>query len=138
MQLIIPLLFVFMSMPAAPASVRASDDHMAPLNQEFEIKLGDTVWIQDELLRIDFQGVAEDSRCPEGVACVWAGNAKVVLRVMKARKRPAAMMLNTMLNPKQGSYRGYEVRLVKLEPPRKKGVRLRKREYLATLIVTRR
>ena len=48
-----------------------------------------------------------------------------------------AMMLNTMLNPKQSSYRGYEVRLVKLEPHPKKGVRLRRREYVATLVVTR-
>jgi hypothetical protein len=109
----------------------------APLNQEFGIMLGDTVWIQDELLRIDFQRVVEDSRCPEGVTCVWAGNAKVALRVMKARRSSQTMMLNTMLNPKQGSYRGYEVRLVKLEPPRKKGVRLRRREYVATLVVTR-
>jgi hypothetical protein len=137
MHLIIPFLFVFMAMPA-PASVGASDDHMAPLNQEFGIMLGDTVWIQGELLRIDFQRVAEDSRCPEGVNCVWAGNAKVALRVMKARRRSQTMMLNTMLNPKQGSYRGYEVRLVKLEPHPKKGVRLRRREYVATLIVTRR
>ena len=136
MQLIIPFLFVFMAMPA-PAGRSISDDHMAPLGQEFGIMLGDTVWIQDELLRIDFQRVAEDSRCPEGVACVWAGNAKVALRVMKARRRALPMMLNTMLNPKQSSYRDYEVKLVKLEPHPKKGVRIRKRDYVATLVVTR-
>lgn len=136
MQSILPYLFLFMT-TFTPAASGLSDDHMAPLGQEFDIRLGDTIWIQDELLRIDFQRVAEDSRCPEGVACVWAGNAKVALRVMKARRRAAQMMLNTMLNPKQSVYRGYEVKLVKLEPHPKKGVRLRRREYTATLVVTR-
>lgn len=136
MQLILPFLFVFMT-TLSPAGGVVSDDHMAALGQEFDIRLGDTIWIQDELLRIDFQRVAEDSRCPEGVNCVWAGNAKIALRVTKARRRSTQMMLNTMLNPKQSSYRGYEVKLVKLEPHPQKGVRLRRREYTATLIVSR-
>jgi hypothetical protein len=135
MQLILPFLFVLMTIGTPVESV--SDDHMAPLNQEFEIRLGDSIWIQDERLKIDFQRVAEDSRCPEGVNCIWAGNGKIALRVTKARRRPATMMLNTMLDPKQSSYRGYEVKLVKLEPHPKKNVRIKKRSYVATLVVTR-
>lgn len=136
MQLILPFLFVFMTMDA-PAGSSASDDRMASLNKEFEITLGENVWIQNELLKVNFQSVAEDSRCPEGVNCIWAGNGKIVLRVMKARRRPGTMMLNTMLEPKQSSYQGYEIKLVKLDPYPKKDVRISKNDYVATLIVTR-
>jgi hypothetical protein len=136
MQLILPFLFIFMT-AIAPVTKSARDDRSVPLNQEFEIKIGDNVWIQNELLRIDFQRVADDSRCPQGVTCVWAGNAKIVLRVTKARRRPASMTLNTMLEPKQSSYRGYEIKLVNLDPYPKKDARIWRRSYVATLVVTR-
>lgn len=138
MQMILPFLFVLMTAAAPPVvAERASDDRTAALGQEFEIKIGENIWIANELLKIKFQSVAEDSRCPEGVACVWQGNGKVVLHVMKARRRPMVMMLNTTLKPKEALYRGYEVKLVRLDPQRKKNVRIRQRDYVATLIITR-
>ena len=87
MQMILPFLFVLMTVNAPPATERTSDDRTAALGQEFEIEIGENIWVANELLKINFQRVAEDSRCPEGVACVWQGNGKIVLQVMKARRR---------------------------------------------------
>jgi len=44
-----------------------------------KIPLGDTVSIGD--LYINFSEVIEDSRCPIGVTCIWAGRAKVKIEV---------------------------------------------------------
>ena len=107
------------------------------LNQEFEVKVGERVSIKKEGLKITFASVAEDSRCPEGVTCVWAGNAKIVLRLSKSGRRAATMRLNTGLEPKQDDYRGYDVKLVSLNPYPKEGVGNKKRKYVATLIVSR-
>ena len=112
-------------------------DKEAALDQEFEIKVGQRVSIKREGLRVTFTRVAEDSRCPEGVTCVWAGNGKVVLKLSKARRRAATMSLNTTLDPKQDDYRGYDVKLVSLSPHPKKNVPIRKKDYVATLIVSR-
>jgi hypothetical protein len=71
------------------------------------------------------------------VTCVWAGNGKVQLRLSKAGKRAALIKLNTNLDPKQDAYRGYEVKLVGLNPYPKKDVHIKKRDYVATLVVTR-
>ena len=109
----------------------------AALDQEFEIRLGRQVMIANEGLKISFIYVAEDSRCPEGVTCVWAGNGKVVLRLSKARRRAGTMRLNTNLDPKQDDYRGYDVRLVSLNPHPKKNVPIKKKDYVATLVVSR-
>ncbi len=109
----------------------------ARLDQEFEIKLGQEVWIKKEGLKISFSNVAEDSRCPTGVDCIWAGNGKVVLKLSKTRRRAVWMNLNTGVDPKQDAYRDYEIKLVSLNPYPKKDVKIRKREYVATLVVSR-
>ena len=109
----------------------------ARLDKEFKIKVGETVSIRKESLKISFSSVSEDSRCPEGVTCVWAGNGKIVLRLTKSRKRSATMSLNTTLDPKHDDYQGYDVKLVSLDPYPKKGATIKKKEYVATLIVSR-
>lgn len=43
------------------------------------IALGETVTVGTETVRFD--GVAEDSRCPQNVTCVWEGRARVRLVV---------------------------------------------------------
>ncbi|HJU57087.1 MAG TPA: hypothetical protein VJ715_21050 [Pyrinomonadaceae bacterium] len=130
---ILPFLFILTSALAPPAAVPAD----VTLDREFELRSGRSVRIEGERLTVTFNRVVEDSRCPQGVQCVWAGNAKVMLRLSKARRRASTMSLNTGLDPKQAAYRGYEVRLVKLDPYPKEGKTIRKRDYVATLVVSR-
>ena len=132
---ILPLLLLLTNAlaPAPPASrVKRVE-----LNQEFEIRAGENVWVGNDGLMVNFSRVAEDSRCPQGVTCVWAGNAKVALRLTKGRSRAAWLNLNTGLDPKESSYRGYQVKLVKLDPYPQQGRGIRKRDYVATLLVSR-
>ena len=53
----------------------------ASLGQEFTLPYGKSVNISGENLSIKFVAVVTDSRCPTGVQCVWAGEAKVKLEV---------------------------------------------------------
>jgi hypothetical protein len=129
----LPFLFILTS-ALAPAAAPPRD---AALDREFDVRIGQWVTIEGERLRVTFDRVAEDSRCPEGVQCVWAGNAKVVLRLSKGRRRSSALTLNTGADPRQAAYRGYEVRLVKLEPYPKEKRRIRRRDYVATVVVSR-
>ena len=110
----------------------------AKLNQEFKIRFGESVSIGNKGLKISFSDVAEDSRCPQGVQCIWAGNGKVILKVRKSRKPSAEMSLNTTFDTKQDVYQGYEVKLVSLNPYPKKDHNIKKEEYVATLVVSRR
>lgn len=130
---ILPFFFILTTAFAPPVS-RVK---VVPLNQEFDIRVGSDVWIENEGLKVNFSHVAEDSRCPEGVACIWAGNGKIVLRLSKRGRIPGKINLNTMLEPKQASYRGYDIKLVKLEPYPKKDLRMKKNAYVATLVVSR-
>jgi hypothetical protein len=130
---ILSFLFLFTSIAGQPAS-RTKE---AALNEEFEIKIGQQVLIRDEGLKVSFSYVAEDSRCPEGVQCIQAGNGKIVLSLSKKGKRSGKITLNTMRDPKHDAYREYDVKLVGLNPYPKKDAHIKKKEYVATLVVSR-
>ena len=105
------------------------------LNREFDLKVGQEGLIKAEGLRIEFNSVIEDSRCPAGVTCIWAGNAKISVNLIKGKNRSAAIELNTGLEPTHHAYSGYEVRLVKLNPYPKADENIDKKDYVATLLV---
>jgi hypothetical protein len=45
------------------------------------LKVGQQKTAKMSGLKIKFLGVTEDSRCPKGVDCIWAGNAKMKFRI---------------------------------------------------------
>lgn len=124
-------LFILTPHPAQPLGD-------ARLNQEFDVRVGERVTIKKEGLKITLVKIEEDSRCPEGVQCIWAGNGKVLLKLSKGRSRPTSMRLNTGIDPDSAAYGAYDVKLTNLRPYPKKDVEIKKNEYIATLIVTRR
>ena len=59
-------------------------------------------------LSISFDAVTEDSRCPSGAQCVWAGNAGIRLTLESANRTQVAI-LNSTLDPRRVSFAGYAV-----------------------------
>jgi hypothetical protein len=43
------------------------------LNEELSLSLGQRTSVEGENLEVKFVEVVEDSRCPRGVTCIWAG-----------------------------------------------------------------
>lgn len=70
-----------------------------PLEQDFELRPGQTVSIAATGQTVTFESVTEDSRCPAGVVCVWAGNARAGLRVGGAGT-DSSIALNTGIEPR--------------------------------------
>ncbi|HLG13021.1 MAG TPA: hypothetical protein VJH03_00635 [Blastocatellia bacterium] len=124
------------------AAIAAYSPQAAPaggpsIDQEFSLRIGRTVTITGEKLKITFASVAEDSRCPKGVDCIWAGNGRIVLEVRKKSKKPARLSLNTLQAPTEGNYRQYRIRLVRLDPHPVYGVTPDPAGYEATLVVSK-
>ncbi|MGH9769208.1 MAG: hypothetical protein ACREAB_17410 [Blastocatellia bacterium] len=108
---------------------------MIRLGQEFELKINQEAMIEGEGLAVVFDSVLEDSRCPEGVDCIWSGNAKIRLRSSKQKQTPATIELNTDVGAKNSSYLNYEISLVALKPRPKADAKVQPGEYKATLVV---
>lgn len=107
------------------------------MQQEFDLRAGRQATIKDAGLSITFVELIEDSRCPEGVDCIWAGNGEITLFLKKGRHKSVIFKLNTTSEPKSFTYQGYEISLVKLAPYPKIDVKINKGDYVATLVVKR-
>ena len=114
--------------------------HTAPepeFGRPFEIKAAETVAIQG--LRITFEGVSEDSRCPTGTQCVWAGDAAATLTL---ERPPAAAEQRTLHTngrfERQTAFDNFVIRLEDVRPYPREGVAIAPGDYRAALVVTRR
>ena len=114
-----------------------SDPH---LNQEFKVRNGEGATIKDEGLKVTFQSVLADSRCPKGwgVVCAWTGEAKISVTVQHTNH--AAEIFEMILNPGPVkreiiSYADYEIRLKALNPYPEAGKRIDAEDYEAVFVV---
>jgi hypothetical protein len=96
------------------------------------VKIGESVSIKNEQLNFHFVNVPEDSRCPMGTLCIWAGNAKVVIKIFNVMDT-----VNTFLDPKEINYDSYKITLLNLSPYPKIGVPRDTTQYVAQFVVTK-
>lgn len=105
------------------------------LDREFKLKIGESAKAPREGLKVEFDSVSEDSRCPKGVNCVWAGNAKILLKVQKDTGKPADVELNTNINPKTFRYLEYDLSLKELKPYPESDRTIKTSDYEVTVTV---
>ena len=87
-------------------------------------------------IQIKFVELIDDSRCPTDTNCVWAGNAKIKVRVTK-NGRSKDLELNTGLEPKDVVFAGYRFKLVGLTPEPRSNIRINRNGYVAKIEVTK-
>ena len=116
---------VFLSLINCSSQTATNPDNSAPIevsqSGEITLKAGESKMIKDSGITITFKSVSQDSRCPEGVNCVWAGVATVEIEVTGRATRPLTLQLSTMDNESKGyktyvNYSGYNISLIDLTP----------------------
>jgi hypothetical protein len=117
--------------PTTPRPVSLAD--------RFTLAPGQTALVEGTGLRVTFESVSADSRCPVDVTCVWEGDTVVVVSVRPAEAAPARQELHTAGRyPNEADAGDYRVRLVDLAPVPRGGASPAPGDYRATLLVTRR
>jgi hypothetical protein len=114
--------------PAAPTPA---------VEEEFVLGPGQTATVSGTSVRLTFERVREDSRCPTDVNCIWEGDAVVVLTV-KAEADEGTREVHTQGGASRSRHAragNYVVTLVRLDPaPRSTGA-IEPSDYRATLKV---
>ena len=122
------------SQPTQPVGGRT--EQTIQLNTEFQLGFGKEAVVDGSSLRIRFDTLLEDSRCPVDVQCVWAGNAKIVLRLEgDAREGVKLVTLNVLLEPRAARYGGFVIRFEGLDPAPHSQQKPDLHSYVATLSV---
>jgi hypothetical protein len=125
-------LFGLLSLPAilaacssgssGPVAAPASDQTAvvrADLGVPFEMKVGDVVEVTGTGLRLRFNAVENDSRCPISpfIVCVWMGDAQIALTVDRGT-RTTPIALHTTTPPRSTKFDEFEIELNAVLPAR--------------------
>jgi hypothetical protein len=121
------------SSTASPGRSAVTTSEVA-LDREFDLAPGQTARVPSLGLSVRFDAVQNDSRCPQGVACVWAGNAEVRLTLERGGAS-RQVTVNTMVEPKSVSEGNVTVTLTRLTPGTVAERRIAQGDYRATLLL---
>ncbi len=128
---------VIVSLGAACMTAPAASQSQ-PLGRNFDVRVGQTVQIAGETLTVTFERVAEDSRCPTNVKCVWEGDAVVRVTLQGQNAERGTLNLHTQAAAaREADFQKYRLRLVQLVPWPKDSGGIPAETYIATLVVTR-
>ncbi|AZA51640.1 hypothetical protein [Chryseobacterium sp. G0201] len=82
---------------------------------------GENKFLKEYEMNVTFKGISEDSRCPEGVNCMWAGVAVAQIEVMGLATRPMTVNIATTENAGRNyhqstEFNGYTISLKDVNP----------------------
>ena len=106
-----------------------------PIDQQFTMAPGDEVQVTDTSLRIRFEGVVNDSRCPIDAICVLGGDAEV--RFIASNDGAPQMLTLHTGSMAPVTFDGFTVTLVELTPYPFSSQPFPHADYRATLRITR-
>lgn len=135
------LLALFSCQPEGPVGGDGSSPSGRQLGDTLlvDVGYGSEVTIKQQPLVVGFTEVLEESRCPEGVDCLWAGNAKIQISLQTPpleRMTMAELNTNTQF-PVSVEYDGREITLVELRPYPIYKVVINPYQYIATLRIVK-
>ncbi len=116
--------------PAEPAAAVE-----ARTGETFRLRVGGIAKVGRDGVLVAFRGIANDSRCPIDVVCVWQGDATAQIHVTVGRLAWTPFELHTALEPRAVRFQNYTVTLIAVEPAPVSTRPTDPRSYIVTLRV---
>lgn len=133
-RFVLPLAAVLACAGATPAGRPESD---AELGKPVTLAPGETASFDSGKIAVRFVAVTEDSRCPKGEQCVWAGNARVELEVRGGGGEPRRLTLETNGRASEAEVGELTLALQDVSPLPIGGRAIAPQDYRVTLILGR-
>ena len=121
---------------SSPTPVAVTAQLNVTLGEEFVLRVSQTAAIGGASgLRLTFDTVREDSRCPIGVTCVWAGDAVVAITVDGSGGTETVELHTNSSFDVEVILDGHTLGLVELTPVPREGSTIEADQYQATLVL---
>jgi hypothetical protein len=105
-----------------------------PKNEPFDLRIGESALTTDDV-RIRFDTVRSDSRCPMDALCVRAGEAIIALTLSRVGEAAVGRELDTTPARSSTAFLNFQITLSQLQPYPRSDRQIRLEDYLATFIV---
>ncbi len=124
--LLLTLLITFLLGGSAIAQAKGAKEVRVQVNKQARVS--------GTKFTVKFLELVEDSRCPIGTDCVWAGNAKIKIQITKNGKSPKIIELNSN-GPETEAVDGYIFKLTALTPHPAINIRINRNGYVAIIVM---
>lgn len=102
------------------------------------VSVNEMLTLENVDLKITFDSVLTDSRCPLGVQCVWEGNAEIQFDLLLENSVQHIIKLNTNPTFRQDTViHGVSIRLIELKPYPVYNEEQKYSDYKAKLLITK-
>lgn len=104
------------------------------LDVPFEVHVGDSVLLTNGT-EISILNV-EDSRCPADVLCVWQGEAKISINVIKDSQDLGNFVMSTLEEKTTQRFDSFTIKLIEVQPYPYSNKEIMLSDYVVTLVVS--
>ena len=131
------LAITFMLCIALLGSYACSNDGVS-IGEEFYLRIDESASIRGEDLRVRFLDVTEDSRCPEGVTCIWEGRVSCLVEITYRESLESVLLTEPSSNdfPTEQSFHEYRL-TYHIEPYPQAGSEIAEEEYQLHLKISK-
>jgi hypothetical protein len=105
-----------------------------PTDKPFDLRIGESAVTTDDI-RIAFDAVRSDSRCPADVNCIRAGEAVIALTLSRVGELPVGRELETTPERSSTTFLNFTITLSSLQPYPRSDRQTRSEDYVATFVV---
>jgi hypothetical protein len=123
---------------SSPDASNNANEVKASPGQEFTLQVNQTAVISSENLSVKFNAVTNDSRCPKGAQCIWAGEAKCQMQVTYNGAASQLVLTETGGTDgfSQSTYQNYKIDF-QLQPYPEVGKQLASADYKLVMRITK-
>lgn len=105
------------------------------LGKPFEMKIGQTVTISNTPLKVTLSQLISDSRCPDDVDCITAGNVAVSMRVTDTKDSQALTLYSGLAGE---DYHNYHLTISHVAPERgSMKQEINSNDYVFTVVISK-
>ncbi len=132
---ILPLILIAASL-GATCGGHPTEPTTVPLGQPFNLRVGESAVVPGGL-RVAFDRVVSDSRCPIDALCVWAGEAVLALKLSRGSDAPVEREVRADSASPEISHLDYNIKAIAFTPYPRSDRKIPLQEFVATFTVTR-
>ena len=132
---------LFLSVSIIPFTFADIKESSSSLNETlFQLKINQSASLESNSITVKFQNVTADSRCPSDVTCVWQGEAKIFVNIIKDNQDLGDFGLTSRAGEKDMAiqvFDGHYIQVTKVEPYPTSGKKIPLSDYVATFVISK-
>jgi hypothetical protein len=112
-----------------PCCARSANEINPALGEKFTLSIGQSASIKGEDIKVRFIEVVGDSRCPQDVTCIWAGEVTSLIEIsLSGATYQKALTQPGLSEPPQADFQNYVI-VFDLQPYPRAEVPIENKDY---------